>query len=230
MRLKTILILFFATILSSCESNEITIDADNLLLGNWVAPIYDGETTTFERSNALPNEAYGITFKQNGDFIERTSGFCGTPPLIFSDFEGSFEINETLIKVTTDFYPNFFQWRIIELSATKLVVKRELSEQEKEHRALMDLYNELSELAYNKTCSNASEWTFTAYGSKACGGPQGYIPYSKNIDVASFLQKIEAYSEAEKKFNIKWGIISDCAIINPPKNIECQNEYPILIY
>ena len=230
MRLKTILILFFVTILSSCESNEITIDADNLLLGNWIAPIYDSETTTFKRGNALPKEGYGITFKQNGDFIERTSGWCGTPPLSYFNVDGDFTLENTLISISAQSYPSFYGWRIIELTATKLVVKRELSEQEKEHRVLMDLYNELYELAYNNTCSNSSDWTFTAFGAKACGGPQGYIPYSKNIDVTQFLQKVEAYSEAEKAFNIKWGIASDCAIVNPPKSVNCQNNYPVLIY
>lgn len=230
MSYKNILLLIFIGSLYSCENNEAIIDADNLILGNWIEPVYDGETTTFTRGSSLPNDAYGITFKQNGDFIERTSGWCGTPPLIFSDYKGSFKIDETLVKINTEFYPNSFQWRIITLTETELIVKRELSEQEKEHRVLMDLYNELYNLAYSEACSNVSDWTFTAFGSKACGGPQGYIAYSTKIDVASFLQKIEAYSDAEKAFNLKWGIVSDCAIANAPTSIECQNGFPTLIY
>ena len=230
MRLKTILILFFATILSSCESNEITIDTDNLLLGNWVAPVYDSETTTFTRSNTLPKEGYGITFKQNGDFVERTSGFCGTPPLSYFNVDGTFTLNNTLINIATQSYPSTYGWRIIELTATKLVVKRELSDQEKDHRALMDLFDELYNIAYSKSCTNVSDWAFTAYGSKACGGPKGYIPYSKNINVASFLQKVEAYTKAEKEFNINWSVISNCALVNPPKSVGCRNNYPVLIY
>lgn len=230
MYFKNIIIVILVMSLSSCESNKTNIDTDHLLLGNWIEPIYDGETTTFTRGSALPDKGYGISFKQNGDFTERSSGWCGTPPLVFSDYEGSYTFDQTLIKLDTYLYTNNFQWRIIELSATKLVVKRELSEQEKEHRALMDLYNELYELAFSETCSDNSDWSFTAFGSKACGGPQGYIPYSKNIDIVSFLQKVETYSTAEKAFNKKWGIASDCAIVNPPTSVECQNGYPVLIY
>lgn len=226
------LIFFFTTLIvfASCESNDVVIDTDNLLLGSWVKPVYNEDTTSFTRSNTLPKESYGIAFKKNEVFIEHSSGFCGTPPLVFSDYEGNFTKEETLIKLDNYLYQNNFQWRIVSLTETELIVKREFSEQEIEHRALMDLYNELYELAYSETCSNISYWTFTAFGAKACGGPQGYIAYSTKIDTVSFLEKIEAYSEAEKAFNVKWNIASDCSIINPPISVECQNGYPVLIY
>lgn len=230
MSIKKAFILIIIATLCACENNEIVINENNLLLGSWVEPIYDGKTTTFKRSNSLTEDGYGITFKQDGTFIERSSGWCGTPPLIFSDYEGSFDLDDTLIKIYTEFQLSSFQWRIISISETELTVKRELSEQEQEHRALIDLYNELYELAYSETCQDISDWTFTAFGTKACGGPQGYLPYSTKIDVSSFLQKVDAYSEAENEFNIKWGIASTCDIQTPPNSVECQNGYPVLIY
>lgn len=230
MNLRNIFILFFVVSLSSCDNNEIIIDQDNLLIGKWVSPTYNGEETTFTRGNSLPNEASGVSFNTDGKFIERTSGWCGTPPLTFFNVEGTFLLENTLITISTNNYPTNYAWRIVSLTKDKLVVKRELTEQEIDHRALMDLYNELYELAYNATCTNVADWTFTAFGSKACGGPQGYIPYSTKIDVVSFLQKVDAYSEAEKAFNIKWDIISTCDIPNPPISVECQNGYPVLKY
>lgn len=235
MYLKNYLILMLATLILSCESNSsfnetVEIDPNNLLLGSWVEPVYDNETTTFKRSNALPEEGYGITFNTNGVFIERTSGWCGTPPLSYFNVNGSYTKQDNLINVYTQSFPSSFGWRIIEITETKLVVKRELTEQEKDHRALIDLFNEISNIAYSETCTNSSDWTFVAFGAKACGGPQGYIPYSKNINVASFLQKIETYTQAEKAFNIKWSIVSDCSLISTPKNVICNNGYPTLIY
>ena len=94
----------------------------------------------------------------------------------------------------------------------------------------MDLFNEISELAYSTSCTNSSIWRFIAYGSKACGGPQGHLPYSNQINVKTFLEKIESYTEAEKEYNLKWGIISDCAAIASPNSVECKNGYPILKY
>lgn len=226
------LIFLFVTILifNSCENNQVEIDANNLLLGNWINPVYDSDFTTFSRSSSLKNDAYGISFKKTGKFIERSSGFCGTPPLIFSDYEGKFNLDENIIQIDNYLYQNNFQWEIISLSESDLVVKRVLSEQEEDHRALMELYNELYYLAYSESCTDISDWTYTAFGSKACGGPQGYIAYSTKIDVALFLQKITNYNNAEKEFNLKWDIVSECSIPSEPTRIECYNGYATLIY
>lgn len=230
MHTKNLFIVLFSFLLFSCENNDPVIDADNLLLGFWIDPTYNAETTTFKRGSDLPNDAGGISFAINGDFIERSSGWCGTPPLSFIDYMGSFELEGTLIKITSGLYPSSFQWRIVSISENELVVKRELSEQETEHRNLMSLFDEIQNIAYSVTCNDATNWAFVAYGSKACGGYQGYIPYSTNIDTNSFFTKIAAYTKAENEFNIKWGIISDCSIIGEPKGVECINGYPNLIY
>ena len=227
---KYILISFFYAFLISCESKEVLINPDNLLLGVWLEPTYNGETTTFKRGNNLPNENYGISFLSNGNFLERTSGWCGTPPLSFFNIDGTFTLSENLITINTNSFPASYAWRIISISENELIVKRELTEQEIDYNGLMELFREISELAYSSTCSNSNTWQFIAYGSKACGGPKGYLPYSNKIDTNTFLEKVEVYSQAEKEYNLKWGIISDCAIANPPKSIECQNGYPILKY
>ena len=221
---------FLVVVVFSCENNEIMIDSDNLLIGSWIEPVYDGETITFKRGNSLPSESYGISFTQNGDFIERTSGWCGTPPLTFFNIDGIFELENTLISISTQSYPTNYAWRILSLTDNELVVKRELTEQEIEHRNLMDLFNEIQNLSYSVSCSNAGDWLFTEYGAKACGGPQGFIPYSSQINTVDFLQKVENYTQAEKDFNLKWGVISDCSIPNAPISVECQNGFPILIY
>ena len=213
MNLKNIFSIILLTLFLSCESNEPLINSENLLLGSWISPSYDLEATTYKRGNSLPDEGSGILFLENDEFIERSAGWCGTPPLSYSDYVGSFEVDETLIKITIASYPNNYQWRIISLTENELVVKRELTTQEEEHKYLIDLFDEIEDLAYIVSCIDAINWTFTAYGAKACGGPQGYIPYSINIDTDAFLNKIEVYTEAEKGFNIKWGIISDCLVV-----------------
>lgn len=230
MNLKNSLLVFFVSFLFSCENNEINIDTDNLLLGFWATPTYEGETTTFKRVNALPKDAYGISFTKNADFIEHTSGWCGTPPLSFFNIGGSYQLENGLIHISTQSYPTNYSWRIVSLTEEELVVKIELSEQEIEYRALMDLFNEIQNLSYSVSCSDATDWTFVSYGAKACGGAQGYIAYSSKIDTTTFLQMIEVYTQAEKDFNSKWGVISDCSITNPPTSVECQYGYPTLIY
>lgn len=232
--IKKIIVLFSFSLCflnMTCESdNDPIIDSNNLLIGHWVDPDYSNEQIVFKRAAALPNDAYGISFKANGDFIERSSGWCATPPLVFSDYEGQWELDNTLVTITQQYYPTTYAWRIKSVTETELIVKRELTEQEKDHRALMDLYNTIYNFSISVSCDDANNWAYTAYGAKACGGPQGYIAYSNQIDTDDFLKKVEAYTQAEKAYNIKWKINSTCDLPVQPKGVECQNGFPVLTY
>lgn len=233
---KEILLLLTIFTMISCDVNNdpenvVTEPETSLLLGNWINPTYNNETITFTKANSLSDNEAGISFKTNNKFTERTSGWCGTPPLSYFDVEGSWQVTEEgFIKINKTSFPENIQWQVLKISDSKLEVKRALTEQEIDYQKLMELFTEIESLSYSETCSNALDWTFVGYGSKACGGFQGYIPYSKNIDTNLLLNKIEVYTNAEKEYNKKFGIVSNCTIISKPKSVECQNGYPTLKY
>jgi len=104
------------------------------------------------------------------------------------------------------------------------------SSQEEEKDSLENLYKEIEELSISVVCEDAEEWDFTAIGSKACGGPTGYLAYSSGIDTEDFLKKVALYTELQDQYNKKWGIISDCMALMPPNNVECVDGKPKLIY
>ena len=212
-----------------CDPNEEgLVDSDNLLIGNWAEPEYNDQNITFARVNELPENAYGISFKAKNEFVERSSGWCGTPPLVFSDYVGKWQLTENVISITQDYFPNNYAWRIVSVTENELVLTKELTEQEKDYRVLMDLFDEALELIEDMPCENAEEWTFTPYGAKACGGPQWFVAYPTTIDTDEFLKRIEAYTKAEQEYNIKWSIFSTCDVVAPPTEVVCENGYPIL--
>jgi len=92
---------------------------------------------------------------------------------------------------------------------------------EEDQAALAAMFAEIKATAESIVCENAEDWKFTPYGSKACGGPQGYIAYSTQIDETTFLESVAVYAQAEAEFNIKWGIVSTCELELPPLNIIC---------
>ncbi len=106
---------------------------------------------------------------------------------------------------------------------------KELS-QEEENEYILQLFTEIETLANSQTCTDSSEWKFTAYGSKACGGPVGYIAYADNIDTVLFLEKIEEHESAQQAYNQKWGIISDCSVPAQPSGIRCEDGEPVFEY
>lgn len=228
--MKKIYLLFISLAILSCEGNTVEYDTDNLLLGNWTQKSFNDGVVTFNRTTSLPKNSYGVAFLQDGVFKEKTSGWCGTPPITYFDMYGSYTVNEDLISIEIDAYPNYYGYQILSLDKDVLKIKREVTEQEKEYLALMELFYEIQEIAYSKQCTDSTSWQFVAYGAKACGGPQGYLPYATDIDTVSFLEKVEAYTAAEKAFNLNWNITSDCAFVNPPDGVECSNGYPILVY
>lgn len=104
------------------------------------------------------------------------------------------------------------------------------SSKEQEVQNLNELFSEIENLALSVGCDNASEWTFTSYGSKACGGPVGYIAFSTSIDVALLLERIEAHKNEQEAFNQKWEIMSDCSAPQQPTGVICQDGNPIFEY
>ncbi|MGO4816848.1 hypothetical protein [Flavobacterium sp. W22_SRS_FP1] len=103
--------------------------------------------------------------------------------------------------------------------------------QEHDADALTNSYNELLlSQVKSTTCTDAQEWGFIAIGSKACGGPAGYIAYSLKINVPEFLIKVENYTKAQKAYNKKWNIISTCDMVMPPSRVECVEGKAKLIY
>ena len=233
MKVKNLITILLIVTLASCSVNEeVPVDTNNLLIGNWMNPIYnlENKTVTYERVANLKDEEYGISYKEGNVYIERTSGWCGTPPLTFYNNEGTFTFENNIIKIENNSYPGNLNWSVVSLTEEKLVVTVELSDQEKEHQVLMDLFTEIQNSSESIICTNETAWDFTAYGSKACGGTQGYIAYSNQIDVDSFLNKVQLYTSLEDTFNKKWNIVSTCDIVNPPAEVICDDGKAILVY
>ena len=102
--------------------------------------------------------------------------------------------------------------------------------QQDEAQKLEEMFAEIKALSTSEPCIDASQWTFTSYGSKACGGPIGYIAYSLKIDTALFLKKIEEHRKAQQEFNNKWGLNSDCSVPTKPEGVTCENGKPQFIF
>ncbi len=88
---------------------------------------------------------------------------------------------------------------------------------------------EIQDLSTSVPCSDETKWVTTKIGSKACGGPTGFIAYSKLIDTVSFKQKVTDYNLAQATYNKKFGIGSDCSVVLGPSKVICVDGKPKLI-
>lgn len=104
-----------------------------------------------------------------------------------------------------------------------------LSKQD-ENPDIFEMFAKIEEIAASVKCINADEWRYTSYGSKPCGGPNGYIAYSSIIDTIAFLKLIEEHKLAQKKYNEEQGIMSDCSVPAVPIGITCEKDKAVLLY
>ncbi len=95
---------------------------------------------------------------------------------------------------------------------------------------MQKVFEEIVALSESQNCSDSAEWLFTAYGSKACGGPIGYIAYSKKIDQNYFLGLVDRFTKLQTEYNQKTGAVSDCALAIRPTSITCEGGKPKFIY
>ena len=108
--------------------------------------------------------------------------------------------------------------------------KEEQLTQEQEAAQLEALYIDIETMVSSVSCDDPSEWTFSAIGSKACGGPTGFVAYSSKMDTELFLQKVNEYTKAQKQFNERWEIFSDCSVPLAPAAVYCKNGVAIFSY
>jgi hypothetical protein len=93
---------------------------------------------------------------------------------------------------------------------------------------LVELEKEIITLSESVTCTNSNEWKFTAMGSKACGGPVRYIAYHQSVE-KQFLQLVDLFTQQQKEYNLKNGVVSDCRFIMEPRAVTCEGGKPVLV-
>lgn len=126
--MKKLILLLIVLFISSCSNNEVlNVELDVDILGVWVNPEYSESTIKFERADKLLENGYGISFEEKNVFVERNSGWCGTPPLSFSNYTGSWSKNDSILKINIDNGFSSLQnytWKIKSLTNKLLIIEK----------------------------------------------------------------------------------------------------------
>jgi hypothetical protein len=112
--------------LASCENDiELKSDNDIELIGHWISPVYIDSLIQYTRADALKEDDFGISFKPENILIERqNAGWCGTPPISFTNYNGTWSKTGDIIDISVDFWGGKVnrQWKVIVINAETLVV------------------------------------------------------------------------------------------------------------
>jgi hypothetical protein len=115
----------------ACEKVEekFTLkSSEDLLIGHWSDQEYRDTIEIFTRRVTLPENEFGFSIFSDGSIIERkNSGWCGTPPISYGDFTGSWiRENDSVLAVEVDYWGGKMKYKmeILKLNETKLEVKK----------------------------------------------------------------------------------------------------------
>jgi hypothetical protein len=125
-KLHFLILLFSAGILFSCDDdiNHPMVSTDQLI-GHWVNPEYVDSFWVYTKSTELKADDYGFTFKAGKSFVERkNAGWCGTPPITYGDFDGIWNVNDSTINITVEYWGGEadYQWKVISINNKNLKI------------------------------------------------------------------------------------------------------------
>lgn len=133
--MKKLIFLMVMALLLSCEKEFLEVEALGAnagIVGTWVEEAYRGDTTLLKRAGKLNEVKYGFTINEDGTFIERkNSGWCGTPPISYANYDGSWEaVSDSLLNITVGYWGGMmtYQIRVVSLNGEDLAIKYLYSE------------------------------------------------------------------------------------------------------
>jgi len=120
------ILLFSLYCLSSCEyNNDLKSENAELIIGNWISPFYIDTIVQYTRAEKLKDDDFGISFNPENTLVERqNAGWCGTPPISFANYNGTWSKTGDIIDITVDFWGGKAnrKWKVIAINSKTLTI------------------------------------------------------------------------------------------------------------
>lgn len=124
--MRNLIWLLFPLLFISCEKEpELLIQNSNEIMGSWTNLVVNDTIMEFSKAASLKDNEYGFEFKPGQVFIERkNAGWCGTPPIAYADFEGTWQQQDSILTITVDYWGGTadYKWEIISVDENSLKI------------------------------------------------------------------------------------------------------------
>jgi len=128
--MKKLMFLLVIVLMVACEKDLPDLAAlgeNNDIIGTWIKRGYEGDTTFLYRAEALDTNKYGITFEEDGTFIERKNAvYLLNAPFPYDNYEGTWEVvSDSLLDITVAYWGGVmtYQIRIVSLDGAELAIR-----------------------------------------------------------------------------------------------------------
>ncbi|MHB1276765.1 MAG: hypothetical protein ACYC1Q_00020 [Bacteroidia bacterium] len=120
-------VLFAIGLISLRESGDIKDD----LIAVWIYSDSENDVLNYKKHDKFKDDEPGIEFKKNGILKKRQNvGWCGTPPVTYRNYDGSWErTSDSTLTIKYDYWGGKAEedWLIVEMTAENLKIKRTAS-------------------------------------------------------------------------------------------------------
>lgn len=120
MKVRTLLFALLGFLLFACSDEADLFQPSAFdISGYWANGEYTDTIQTFYRSENLVDKQYCFEFRANGTFVERKNvGWCGTPPVSYGDYEGTWTMNDSIVEISVPFWGGMtdLKWKIVDLN------------------------------------------------------------------------------------------------------------------
>ena len=123
------MILMLAACTSTSEPDPGPVELQASLVGVW---IFENETDdgakVYTRAAALAGNRSGYEFGEHGGLKVRTAGWCGTPPVTWSNLDGLWDqVDDRLLEIRHPWRgePRQFRLEVISLGARRLTCREQ---------------------------------------------------------------------------------------------------------
>lgn len=121
-------VLLVVGLLSCFAFTEISIENDSDILGTWTHSKSDSEGSFYKKIEDFEKDKPGIKFLKNGKIIKRQNmGWCGTPPISYGNYDGTWKIeDDSKLTITYEYWGGTMEeeWAISNLSTDKMKISR----------------------------------------------------------------------------------------------------------
>jgi hypothetical protein len=121
-------ILFPILFIASMSLNDVHTTVKNQLEGTWIYADWEDGGMVFQKGNDFAKDKGGIQFLENGKLIKRqNAGWCGTPPITYRNYEGTWEITpNSTVKISYAYWGGTMkeEWSVVKLNdqSMKIIV------------------------------------------------------------------------------------------------------------
>ena len=124
-------LIFGIALMTGCKKQEAEFEGFDDIIGCWANPVYEYDfyptaVIRYKRVKTLPANSPSIKFLNDGTLIERkNAGWCGTPPISYSDFSGSWRVQNEDIIINVAYWGGMEHrtWKIINVTNISLRIE-----------------------------------------------------------------------------------------------------------